>query len=134
MMKEIILEPAPIEEFLLNFAMEVSRCDMRDTIHFDRQFLDKLRNIVSESPDCDKNASFLGIEYGQCAEAQIRLKNGFQLNFIYYTKILENNTYVLRELGNNKESFSYHDLRYPYVNYKNPQNNMEEYHQIKICQ
>lgn len=127
-MKEIILKTVPIEEFLLNFAIVVSECDMRDEIFFDRQFLDQLRNIISMSSDCDKDSSYLCIEYGQLAEAQIRLKNEFQLNF-YYTKLP--NMFVLRQLTNNKVPYSYHDLRYPYRNFLN---NSGKHYQIKISQ
>lgn len=133
-MKGIILEHAPIEEFLLNFSIAVSKCDMRDTIFFDREFLDDLRHIAFISPNCDRDSSYLCIECGKCVEAQIRLKNGFQLNFIYYAKDVPNNMFRLKELGNNKEPFSYHDLRYPYIDYKNPKNNSGEYYQMKICQ
>lgn len=78
---------------------------MRDTIFFDRKFLDELRHIVSMSPNCDRDSSDV-----------------------------RNNMFRLKELGNNKEPFLYHDLRYPDMDYKNPKNNLGEYYQMKICQ
>ena len=136
-MREIILDSAPIGEFLLNLAMEVSKCDMRDTISFNRQLLEEVRNIIaipSNLEVVDKDATYLVVPFGKIAEGQIRLKNGFQLNFSYYIESSHDDVFVLRELSNNKNSFSYGNLRYPYIDYKNPRNNIGEYYKIKICQ
>lgn len=133
MAKEILLEPAPIEEFLMNLAMEVSKCDSKDTIIFDTQFLTNLRDLVLKDSNLNKDSSYLSIEVGSTLEGKIKLKTGFELNFIR-TKLLNNN-FVLRDLSINKYPyFSYYQIRYPNIDYHCHKHfDGAETYELKIC-